>query len=76
MPASCSIDVTLMRKSDLGDYTSTGWEKKDIGNNNMSPYQLDIPLGGQEAGNFRIEITVMEEFVAVNRAYYYFILQQ
>ncbi len=67
-----TISAELLRKSEEGVYTGTGWNKSDV-----TGTTLTVPLGGQTPGSFCLMLTVKEKdsITTVMEVPYYFIIQ-
>jgi hypothetical protein len=52
-----AVTVTLLRKSEEGDYVNTGWNMRTL----TESGELSVGLGGQNPGSFCILLTVRDE---------------
>ena len=91
MNGTLSLDVTinlatgytytmsLMYKSEIGEYVNTGWKflQDNITINSVDPleYSLDLSLAGQAHGSYCIMVIVKDpdNFTIINAPYYFII---
>ena len=67
-----TVSAALLRKTENGTYSGTGWNKASVGEN------LSVSLGGQTSGSFCLMFTVKKEnsVTTVMEVPYYFIIKQ
>lgn len=75
IPTYCDMEVTLMRRSDTGVYTNTGWstEVEVIGS---SSCELPVTLAGQSPGSYCLQIAVMDGLIKIKELNFYFIIEK
>ncbi len=70
-----SVKLTLMRKTDSGTYTSTGWTQDiTMSNDESQNYDINVNLAGQSDGSYAIQVVAKENFDKVAEAIFYFII--
>lgn len=74
IPPGNSVTLTLMRKNQRGTYVNTAWEK-EINTQDGTSLEVAVPLGGQTAGSYCLQVTVMNGLVKETESYYYFVVE-
>lgn len=75
LPQGCNLEIVLMVKSGDGRYSSTGVSKEVYFMAENGTQQIDIPLAGNRAGSYCLQITAEQGLVRVAKAQCYFLLE-
>ena len=75
LPLNYSLEVVLMVKSDNGEYSSTAVTQKIEFNATDGTLLIQVPLAGNKAGSYRLQLVAEVGLVTVAEAEYYFIIE-
>lgn len=76
LPQNHTLEVVLLRKSESGEYSSTGVSRDIYFTSEEGEQELQISLAGNDPGSYCLQVVAKSDLVIVARADFYFLVQE